>query len=141
MKLRILLDTSFLLPIVGVRVREVERLLEDLWIRFRREEIEVYYTDLNLLEILWKLSRIHYEPTIVAKGLMSIEKNFIKVSLSSTSLIKALELRRRGFSDLIDLLLYTVAYENKLLFLTLDKALIEFLESAGEDTSIIMTTI
>ena len=48
---KILLDTSFLLPIIEIRVREVESILEKLWIKYRRREVEIYYTELNLLEI------------------------------------------------------------------------------------------
>ena len=48
---KILLDTSFLLPIIEIRVREVESILEKLWIKYRRREIDIYYTELNLLEI------------------------------------------------------------------------------------------
>lgn len=137
----ILLDTPLLLPVVGVKVRGVEELLEKLWIKYKRGEVEVYYTELNILEIAWKLSRVNYDPVIVERGLLSIERNFTKAPLRYTSLLKALELRRRDFSDLIDILLYTIAYENKLKLLTLDKGLVEFLESVGEDTSIIITTL
>jgi hypothetical protein len=35
MRVKILLDTSFLLPIIGIRVREVEDLLERLWTRYK----------------------------------------------------------------------------------------------------------
>ena len=141
MKEKILLDTSFLLPMVGVRVREVEKLLERLWIRYRRGEVQIYYTELNLLEISWKLNRIRYDPKIVVSGLKSIERNFVKAPLKYASLIRALELKRKGFHDLIDLLLYAIAHENKLQFLTLDGALIKFLKSVGEDTSIIVTSL
>jgi len=50
-EIKILLDTSFLLPIIEIRVREVESILEKLWIKYRRREIDIYYTELNLLEI------------------------------------------------------------------------------------------
>jgi PIN domain. len=140
MKAKILLDTSFLLPIVGVRVREVEDLLERLWARYRRGEVEVYYTELNILEIAWKLSKISYDPMAVKIGLMSIERNFVKAPLKYTSLLKAIELRRKNFRDLIDLLLYSIAADNNLQFLTLDKELIDFLDSVGEDINIIITT-
>lgn len=141
MQARILLDTSFLLPMVGIRVREVEDLLERLWVRCRRGEVEAYYTELNILEIAWKLSRIRYDPVAVKRGLMSIEKSFTKALLKYTSLLKALELRKRGFSDLIDLLLYAIACESNLQLLTLDEALINFLKRTGEDASVITTTL
>ncbi|PLC68742.1 hypothetical protein B7L70_01960 [Vulcanisaeta sp. EB80] len=63
--LKILLDTSFLLPIVGVKVEgDVDDLLKRLWVKFRNREVEIYYTELNLLEISWILSRRAYDPRI-----------------------------------------------------------------------------
>jgi len=49
--LKILLDTSFLLPIVGVKVEgDVDDMLKRLWVKFRNREVEIYYTESNLLE-------------------------------------------------------------------------------------------
>jgi predicted nucleic acid-binding protein len=139
--MRILLDTSFLLPIVGVRVREVESTLHSLWNLHKSRGVKLYYTDLNMLEIAWKLSRLNYDPSIVEIGLRSIERSMVKVETRASLVLRALELRRRGFDDVIDLLLYLTAKDNNLLFLTLDRALVEFLESVGEDTSMIITSI
>lgn len=139
--MKVLLDTSFLLPIVGVRVREVESTLDKLWSLYRSRRVELYYADLNLLEIAWRLSMLNYDPSIVEIGLRSIERSMVKVQTRAPLALKALELRRRGFHDMVDLLLYLTAKDNNLLFLTLDKALVEFLESIGEDTSTIITSI
>jgi predicted nucleic acid-binding protein len=139
--MRILLDTSFLLPIVGVRVREVESALHKLWNFHKSGGVKLYYTDLNMLEIAWKLSRLNYDPSIVEIGLRSIERSMVKVETRAPLVLRALELRRRGFDDMVDLLLYLTAKDNNLLFLTLDRALVEFLESVGEDTSMIITSI
>jgi len=46
---------------------------------------------------------------------------------------KALELKKRGFRDAIDLLLYLTAKDNGLLFLTYDAELVRFLKDVGED--------
>ncbi|MGC9137291.1 PIN domain-containing protein [Caldivirga sp.] len=138
--MEILLDTTFLLPIVGVRVREVEEIMEKLWIKYRRGEVKVYYTDLNMLEIAWKLSKTSYNP-VIREGLLSIERNFTKIPLRHSSLLKALELKRKGFNDLIDLLLYTTAQDNDLMFLTLDRTLVNFLRSIGENVDIVLTSI
>jgi len=43
--------------------------------------------------------------------------------------VKALELRRKGFGDLIDLLLYATSKTRGLLLLTRDAALVEFLKT------------
>jgi len=45
---------------------------------------------------------------------------------------------RKGFRDIIDLLLYTTSLTNNILFLTRDIELIKFLEDNGEDTSTIL---
>jgi PIN domain. len=139
--MRILLDTSFLLPVVGVRVREVESTLHRLWNLYRNGRVELYYTDLNLLEIAWRLNKLNYDPSIVEIGLRSIERSMVKAETRPLLLLKALELKRRGFRDVIDLVLYLTAKDNNLLFLTLDEALIKFLESVGEDTTTIATSI
>jgi len=47
-------------------------------------------------------------------------------------------LRRKGFRDIIDLLLYTTSLTNNISFLTRDIELIKFLEDNGEDTSTIL---
>lgn len=139
--MRILLDTSFLLPIVGVRVREVESTLHKLWNLHKSRGVKLYYTDLNMLEIAWKLSRLNYDPSIVEIGLRSIERSMVKVETRAPLVLRALELRRKGFDDVVDLLLYLTAKDNNLLFLTLDRALVDFLESVDEDTSMIITSI
>ena len=127
MSLGILLDTSFLLPIVGIRVKYAETILESLRVKFRKGEVEIYYTDLNLLEIAWKLAKIQYSPTTRA-GAFKHRENFKKISISSEVLLEALELRKRGFKDIIDLVLYIAARENNLKFLTLDRGMASFLK-------------
>ena len=63
----------------------------------------------------------------------SIKKWFGLVVPDAEEYVKALELRKKGFGDLIDLILYSVARKRGLKFLTRDKRLVEFLKSAGED--------
>jgi len=138
---RILLDTSFLLPIIGIQVREVEEIINKLWVKYKKKEVKIYYTDLNIIELTWKLSKVTYNPQVVEIGLVSIERNFAKISPKPSSILKAIELKKKGFNDLIDLLLYTTAKDNNLMFLTLDTKLIEFLSRVGEDVSIILTSI
>jgi len=139
--MRVLLDTSFLLPVVGVRVTETASVLHRLWELYKSREVELYYTDFNLLEIAWKLSKLSYDPFLVETGLKSIERNMLKAQPEPSSVLKALELRRRGFRDVIDLLLYQTAKDNGLNFLTCDIALVNFLKNVGEDTSIVITSV
>ena len=49
--MRILLDTSFLLPSMGVEVTGASEVLKKL----KEEENELYYSNFSLLESLWVL--------------------------------------------------------------------------------------
>ncbi|MBP1357269.1 MAG: toxin VapC, partial [Sulfolobus sp.] len=52
--MRILIDTPFLLPILGIEVKpELNRIIE----KFPNHEI--YYSEFSLLEVLWILKRIN----------------------------------------------------------------------------------
>ncbi|MCC6023766.1 MAG: PIN domain-containing protein [Thaumarchaeota archaeon] len=140
--MKVLLDTTFMLPIVGVSVKGIaSEVLNKLWQLRRSGEVELFYTEFNLLEILWVLSKLNYELPIVERGLKSIEKNMVKTQPKYSSLLKALELRKKGFHDVIDLLLYLTAKDNELLFLTYDAELKRFLEGVGEDVSIIIESV
>jgi len=51
--LRILINSSFILPIIGVRVRDIAiSILEKLWKLRVENKVELYYIDLNILEVL-----------------------------------------------------------------------------------------
>ena len=133
-RIRVLLDSTYLLPVVGVDVEGVEGVVA-LLRRLRREgRLECYYTEFNLLEIIGKLSKIEYDEERVREGLSSIEEGFKRAYLGSEGWLKALELKKRGHRDLIDLLLYVASLTNGLAFLTRDDRLVEFLEEVGEDT-------
>ena len=137
-KIRILLDTTYLLPIVGVDVEGVRETLEALEKLYRLGRVEIYYTPFNMLELVGKLSRINYDKRRVELGLKSIREAFRVTQPTSAGYLRALELRRKGFKDTIDLLLYTTSRTRMLRFLTRDAKLIDFLENVGEDTSSII---
>ena len=80
----------------------------------RRSVIEIYYTPFNIIEILGKIPKIKYDPNIVFTGLTLIEEEFKLTYPTVEGYMKALELRSRGFKDLIDLLLYTTALTQNL---------------------------
>jgi len=87
---------------VGVSVKGIaSEVLNKLWQLRRSGEVELFYTEFNLLEILWVLSKLNYELPIVERGLKSIEKNMVKTQPKYSSLLKALELRKKGFHDVI----------------------------------------
>jgi len=137
-KTRILLDTTYLLPIVGVDVEGVEKVMVILRRLRDRGAVELYYTELSIFEIVGKLSRTGFDRERVELGLVSIKEWFAEAKPTLKAWLKALELKRKGFRDLIDLLLYTTSLTNNIMFLTRDKELVEFLESIGENTGNIM---
>jgi len=136
--MKILLDTTYLLPIVGVDVVGVEQALRVLKKLRDRGVAEYYYTQYNILEILGKLGRIRYDVERVTIGLLAIEEGFKQVEPSLKGWLKALELRSKGYKDLIDLLLYATSLTHNLIFLTRDKQLIEFLKKNNENVDLVM---
>ena len=131
-KLKVLLDSTYLLPIVGVEVENVSKALRVLRKLRKLGMLEVYYTPFNIVEILGKISKMRYDRNIVLKGLTLIEEEFKLTYLTAEGYMKALELKSKGFKDLIDLLLYTTSLTRNLKFLTRDAALIDFLRNLGE---------
>ncbi len=138
-RIKILLDTTYLLPIVGVDVDGIDKVMHILKKLRDKGIAEYYYTQFNILELLGKLGRIKYDPERVAIGLLAIEEEFHQIHPSLHGWLKALELRSKGHNDLIDLLLYTTSLTHNITFLTRDERLIKFLEENEEDTSTIMS--
>ncbi|AET33386.1 PIN domain-containing protein [Pyrobaculum ferrireducens] len=138
---RVLLDTSFIPPILGVEVEGAAPVLKRLDVLSRRGEVGLYYSDFSILEALWKIAKTNFDIKRVEMGLRSIELGLRKAYADRRVFLKALELRGRGHRDVVDLLLYATAARNHLLFLTMDRDLINFLENAGEDISIVVNTL
>ncbi len=123
---RILLDTSFLLPMMGF---ETNRIVMDTIPLLRK--CEVFYSDLSILEALWKIVKhidTEEKMRIVLQGIELIEKTFSLAKLNSRALEIALKLYAMGHKDLIDDILYGLALSEKLLFLSIDRELRDFIE-------------
>ena len=137
-RIRLLLDSTYLLPIIGIEVEDTERTLLTLKKLHQENRAEYYYTPFNMLEILGKLSRARWDYDRVAAGLHAIEEGFNLTYQTAEGCLKALDLRSRGHRDLIDLLLYTTSLTRNIPFLTRDYTLIEFLKENGETTENIL---
>ena len=137
-KLRLLLDSTYLLPILGVEIEGIRNTL--ILLKKLRDEgkTEYYYTPFNLFEIIGKLSKLSYDLDTVATGLTAIEEEFKLAQPAREGYLKALTLRARGHRDLIDLLLYATSQTSNIIFLTRDYALIKFLRENHEDVSKIL---
>jgi len=90
--------------------------------------VEIFYTPFSLLEIVGKLSRLEYDKRRVEIGLKAIRSRFKMITPTTRGYVKTLELCRKGFRDLIDLLLYATSKTRGLLLLTRDIALVESLK-------------
>lgn len=50
--MKVLLDTSLLLPTIGIEVEKADRILEKL------RDCELYYSDFSILECLWVVNSL-----------------------------------------------------------------------------------
>ena len=69
-KTRILLDTTYILPVLGVRVKGIEDVIAKLRTLYLKGEVELYYSPYSLFEALGKISE-----TSVEEGLLSIRES------------------------------------------------------------------
>lgn len=138
--LRVLLDTSFVLPTLGIdsggeSLRGLERLAG--------LEAEVYYSVFNILESLWIATRLARSGVLDVErfgdGLRSIIEGvrYLRVVEDSEIFRGALKLYFLGHRDMIDNILYVTSIDLGIKMLTLDKELKEFIkEKVLKDTLI-----
>jgi len=125
---RILLDTTFLLPTLGINVKDYDEVYKKL------KNYVVYISRYSILEALWVLNsfkkRGYYNEKTVREGLDSLLLNnrFMKIDEPPEALILSMKLYDLGHRDLIDNLLYSIAYTSDLLFLTVDDKFMKFIE-------------
>ena len=136
-KHKILVDTTFLLPALGI---EVEKEAMEVIKYFRG--LNIYYTEFGLLEAMWKVIKlISPESTgVVELGLKAIENTYSMLKPSSEAFLKAWEIFLKGHKDFIDTLYYSTAVLTRIPFLTIDKEFIKFLTGKGYLTEGIIYT-
>jgi predicted nucleic acid-binding protein len=124
--LQILLDTSFLLPFLGIDVGEVIA-----GVLHKLRDYELYYSELSLLEALWKIVKVvsFDKLDIVLEGLTLIRRDLRLAQVDEKAVRAALELYKLGHRDLIDNLLYGISLSQNLKFLTIDRELVSFVKS------------
>ena len=107
--LKVLLDTSFILPTLGIRVSsEIEECLK----RLREINAEIHYSIFSILESIWiainlmKESKFDFDRFKL--GLRSVieARKYKCVTENTEVLIKALNLYDMGHVDIIDNILY-----------------------------------
>jgi predicted nucleic acid-binding protein len=121
--MKILIDTSFILPPLGIDVGEsVLNTIKEF------DKHEIYFTELSLVEAMWVIRRLLKEGTkvdfkIVKTGLKSVIKTYRLLRIPISAYINAVNDRRH--SDLIDMIIYYTAKAYNLKLLTVDKKLKE----------------
>ena len=128
--MRILLDTSFLLPSLGVEVTGAAEALEDL------ESNDFYYSKFSILECSWifislERKKVAIDMETIEIGLYSIERSYRRVIENAEVFIEALKLRRAGHTDFLDCLLYAISLKEGLKFLSFDAELKKFVRKKG----------
>jgi hypothetical protein len=95
--------------------------------------IDVHYSDINLLECSWQaasaIKRNEFDADTYRTGLRSIVKSerYKRGRITSDAYVNALHLYELGNQDMMDNLLYSIAYSFQMRFLTLDLPFIQFL--------------
>jgi len=134
-KNRIIIDTSFLLPILGIEVEEINSSYITL-LREVSEKAELLYPSPMIIELLGKSLKKARElgfkglPIEAIKGLEIILSGvFIKIiSPDIRALTLASKIWLEGHRDLLDNIAYACSQSLNALFLTMDEELITFLK-------------
>jgi len=128
--LKVLLDTSFILPTLGVDTgKEVFKGLKKL----AEVEADIHYSCFSILESLWitaRLSRtVDFDAERFRHGLRSVieSRKYAKIEENSDVFNEALRLHMLGHRDMIDNILYASSIHLNLKLLTLDVELKRFI--------------
>jgi PIN domain nuclease of toxin-antitoxin system len=141
--LGILLDTSFILPSLGIDTGERTRMgLQKL--NDHEDDYILWYSHFSLLESTWvgkklevqgKLDRYLFE-----LGLRSIHRGgrYRMATAEPEVFMKALDLASLGHRDMIDNLLYSISRTHNLKFLTLDTNFVDFIKKRNLEETMIL---
>ena len=141
---KIILDTSFLLPYVGLRVKEVRTEIMN-WLK----EIDQYYPYMMIPELVGVIIRVSRKMTMdsipdqALKGFNSIVygDSIRLIGPMDKDLSIAYALMRRGLRDLFDAILYATSRRVGIKAITMDNSLVEFLKRNNfEADNIILIT-
>jgi len=131
----ILFDTTYLLPLLGIRVRSLYKYEE--YIPKILDSYKVYYHPVSLIEAKWKLLQLKKDRNLTRwRGIASRYRQGLNYILNSGRLIELKftnpevedevdYLIENGYRDYFDLLIFTSAYIGNLTLVTEDVELME----------------
>jgi len=141
MRLRILLDSTYLLPTFGVGVvgltdEDIKTLRE-----LAKDRVQYFCASIVWVEILGKIYKEASKRDLNVDHLLEvgvkslISSGFYKWIEPSVEAIKlAFELRKKGHRDMVDNILYGIAKSQEMIFLTMDSKFMAFLRKNGFST-------
>ena len=143
MKPRIVLDTSFVLPFLGIRIRGVDPGVVE---GYAEQGYELLYPVLALPELLGVIARaveragLSKPPREAVEGLEALlaGEDVRLVEPRLAHLETALLLRLSGHRDIFDCIMYATALHENASLLTIDEVLVESVKRAGLDPSIVL---
>jgi len=135
-KPRTIVDTSFLLPAVGI---ETDPEVYDAIKLFHR--YEVMYLEVSILEIMWKILKVVSPREIerIIDGLKAIFETYTSISPPAEAYADAYHLYHEGHGDFIDNLIYSTSRRVNANLLTLDLKFVRFLREKGYPTENVLT--
>ena len=135
-KLRFLVDTSFLLPAMGI---ETEKEVMEAIKYFHMAEI--YYLEVSILEAMWKIIKVVPASKLdrVREGIEAIMETYKQVDPHPQAYIDAYRLYHEGHRDYIDNLIYATSQKLHIPLLTADREFIDFLKENGHSIRNVVT--
>jgi len=136
-KPKILVDTTFLLPALGISVEEEA---EEIIPYFRK--LNVYYLEVGLLEAMWKIIKIVPRDKLerIRVGVEAIRSTYNLLEPPPKAYVEAIKIYHEGHKDYIDTLHYTTAKNTNTPLLTIDYEFIEFLRKHNYEIEKIVLT-
>ncbi|WFO74962.1 PIN domain-containing protein [Desulfurococcaceae archaeon MEX13E-LK6-19] len=135
-QVKVLVDTSFLLPALGIDVEEeVYTAIKYFYL------MEVYYLEESILEAMWSILKHVKEEDLdnVLEGLKAIRMTYKQAIPPPEAYMDACRLYWEGHNDYIDNLLYATSRRLGLKLLTIDKEFINFLRKKSKPIENIVT--
>jgi len=117
----VILDTSYLLPLFGVKVEGID---ENILFELSNQGINLFYPKLLIIELIAKIGREAakrglLEPpieTIEALNALLLEVDINLIEPSIKHLETAIKLRILGHKDMFDNILYATAFHEKSIY-------------------------
>jgi len=129
--MKILLDTTYLLPLIGISVKDIP---DDLVVRLLKRGYKVYINEITFFELSAKGAKY------ISKGMLSCERvirglnalaydgRIKRISLYDTDVLLTSFQIRKKIDDFIDCLIFSTAVNYSDIFLTEDQRIIKLFE-------------